>query len=179
MLTLAPARMQQALSRVHTLCNPSRTCYLQEAENSKGHKTGSCSAAMAGCGAAGSTIPLGHSQAAAACLWRVWAAFWGAQPCLHPPAFPPKLSRGGGRVGAAWMFGRGAFVRRWQRVCLRLAAVPVQRGDYRAGEQQARLPPRSQHKSSSFQLTLSARQAARGIMPEFARGKKNEIRGDF
>lgn len=48
--------------------------HLQEAESSKGHETGSCSAAMAGCGATGSMHPplwqpqaLGHSQTAAAC----------------------------------------------------------------------------------------------------------------
>lgn len=34
------------------------------------------------------------------------------------------------------------------------------------------------HKSSSFQLTLSTRQAAEGIIPEFA-GEKSKIRGDF
>lgn len=110
------------------------------------------------------------------------AAFWGAQPCLHPPAAPSNLSRGGGRVGAAWLFGRAAFVRSWGRAGSECACgsprSPCKDGDYRAGEQQARLPPRLQHKSSSFQLTLSTRQAAQGIMLEFARGEK-KIRGRF
>lgn len=127
-LNLAPARMQQALSRAHTLCNHSRTCYLQEAENSKGHKTSSCSAAMAGCGAAGSTNKQQQQQPARG----VWAAFWGGTALPAPSSFTPKAEqrrrrKGGGRLDV-WQ--RRLCVELglcWQRVCLRLAAVPVQR----------------------------------------------------
>lgn len=120
-----------------------------------------------------SSLPVGGGQ-----------HFGGAQPCLHPPASPPKLSRGGGGwVGAAWMFGRGAFV--WSWGCAGSGCAcgsprsPCKDGDYRAGEQQARLPPGSQHKSSGLQLTLSARQAAQGIMPEFTRGEKKRNQRGF
>lgn len=81
-------------------------------------------------------------------------------------------------MGAAWMCGRGAFV--WSWGCAGSGCAcgsprsPCKDGDYRAGEQQARLPPGAQHKSSGFQLTLSARQAAQGIMSECARGKKKK-----
>lgn len=94
-LNLAPARMQQALSRAHTLCNHSRTCYLQEAENSKGHKTSSCSAAMAGCGAAGSTNKQQQQQPARG----VWAAFWGGTALPAPSSFTPKAEQRRRRKG--------------------------------------------------------------------------------
>lgn len=169
-LTLAPARMQQALSRAgDTHCNPATS-----KEKKRARDTKQAHAVQPWLAVVPLTAKPPHSGSPRLCPW---AAFGGAQPCLHPPASPPKLSRGGeGRVGAAWMVGRAAFVRSWGCAGSGCACgsppSPCKNGDYRAGEQQARLPPRLLHKSSSFQLTLSARQAAQGIMPEFARGEK-------
>lgn len=176
-LTLAPARMQQALSRAgDTHCNPATS-----KEKKRARDTKQAHAVQPWLAVVPLTAKPPHSGSPRLCSW---AAFGGAQPCLHPPASPPKLSRGGeGRVGAAWMVGRAAFVRSWGCAGSGCACgsppSPCKNGDYRAGEQQARLPPRLLHKSSSFQLTLSARQAAQGIMPEFARGEKKQIQRGF
>lgn len=103
----------------------------------------------------------------------------GGTPC----SLPPKPSRGGGRVGAGWVCGRGAFVQSWAvlaGLCLRLA--PCKDGDYSAGEQQARLPPGLQHKSSSFQLTLSrqpGRQHRELCLNLLGGGKKEKPEGIF
>lgn len=186
-LILAPARMQQALSRAGdahcaTPAGPA------EAESSKGgHKTGSCSAATAGCGAPGSTHPHFGSP-------RLWgtakqqppvlpAAFWGAQPCLHPPAAPLNLSRGERRVGGAWLFGRAAFVQSWGRAGSECAC-----GSPRSPCKDGGLPCRRATSTASSEITAQKQQLSinserpSGSTGNYARicmGKKKKIRGDF
>lgn len=80
---------------------------------------------------------------------------------------------------AAWMFCIDAFV--WSsgpRVPAGEPAIPHAKTGITVQEQQASLPWRLQDKSSSFQLTLSTRQAEEGIVLECAR-EKNKIKGDF
>lgn len=116
---------------------------------------------------------LGHSQAAAACPWEDGQHFGGHTLQLHPQSSAEEEEGWElpGCLAEAPLCGAGL---RWQGCA---CGSPSKDGDYRAGEQQARLPPRLQHKSSSFQLTLSTSQAAQGMMPEFAKGKKKNQRG--
>lgn len=152
---------------------------------------------MAGCRAADSTYAygfgsprlLGRSQAAAACPWGGAGSPSGnPDPARIPPLHPhPQTSGQDAEEEKGWKLP-GCFVLR--PLCgarghagSRNApggepAIPPAKVGINIQEQQAPLPRRLQHKSGSFQLTLSPHQPEEGIMLEFARGK-NKIRRDF